>query len=231
CGFICDSTGEPGGSCDVRAQDCPAGEKCAPYSSDDDNTWDAAKCVPVTGMGAPGDPCKNEGPYSGIDDCQAGALCWDPVAPDQAVCVALCQGSEAEPSCPAQLASHCVEFDAGTLELCLPICDPLAQDCANGHLCVYFPEDFVCMYDASGADAGAVFGPCERVNGCDIGLLCLEASAGVECDQNASGCCLPLCSLSDPAACPGAGQKCTPFYPEGMAPAGHEDVGVCAVSP
>ena len=220
CDPTCDSTAGPGERCDVFAQDCVQGQKCAPYSADGDDLYDDAKCVPATGMGAPGEPCKSEGASSGVDDCQAGAACWDPNAPDQAVCVALCQGSQAAPTCPDQPASHCTSVGAGVLKLCLPGCDPLIQDCAGEDLCVMPGEDFVCVYDASGASAGMAFDPCERFNGCDRGLLCLVSTLAAECDPKASGCCLPMCSLVEELVVPRRRPICTAVYAEGMAPPG-----------
>ena len=226
CGFLCTSTGEPGGSCDLLAQDCPEGQKCAPYWSGGEMKWDLARCVPVTGVGAPGDPCTREGAYSGLDDCRKGALCWQPGGTDL-TCTELCQGSEFALSCE-DASTQCVAFDPGSLDVCMATCDPLLQDCMTGHVCVPVSDYYICVVDASG-DAGAVFDPCDRVNGCDVGLLCAIPSAATECPPDEAGCCLPLCSVMEGAACPGVGQSCVALYPPETAIPGHEDVGVCAL--
>src|SRR5687767_7832170 len=41
-----DEPEDPAFACDVWAQDCAAGEKCAPYD-DAGLSWDALKCVPL----------------------------------------------------------------------------------------------------------------------------------------------------------------------------------------
>ena len=96
-------------------------------------------------------------------------------------------------------------------------------------LCIFTGEDFVCVLDASG-DEGQVFDPCEFGNACDAGLLCRNSSVAAECDQNAGGCCLPFCDVTDPGlVCPGVGQVCMSLYEEGMAPPEFAKVGICEV--
>jgi hypothetical protein len=83
---------------------------------------------------------------------------------------------------------------------------------------------------------GAYGDPCEFINVCDPGLICLDAATvppGQPC-EGAAGCCTEICDLSDPAGdmqCAGAaeGQTCQPWYEEDSAPIGFEDVGVCAL--
>ena len=122
------------------------------------------------------------------------------------------------------------QFLKGALDLCLPSCDPLMQDCPAEDSCIANGDGFVCVFDASGPDAGAVFDPCEFANACDSGLLCLDPSSANECDPNVGGCCLPLCDLSKPdAMCPGAGTSCLSLYAEDMAPPEFANVGVCVL--
>ena len=117
----------------------------------------------------------------------------------------------------------------GVLNLCLPACDPLLQDCSGGELCIPYIDLFLCALDASG-DGGQVFDPCEFANACDAGLLCLNPSAGVECDPNAGGCCSPLCDVTDAdLVCPGVGQECLSFYGEDQAPPEFANVGICYI--
>ncbi|MFY0531321.1 hypothetical protein [Nannocystis pusilla] len=103
------------------------------------------------------------------------------------------------------------------LNLCLPTCDPLAQDCPNGLLCIHdiYDERWVCALDASG-DEGQAFDPCPHGHACDPGLHCAEPELAGECDPMASGCCLPLCDLDLPNTCPGQGQACVAWYPPVM---------------
>jgi hypothetical protein len=233
CGFICDTTGgnTTVALCDVFKQDCPEGEKCSAYAEGGGSSWNATKCVPVTGEGTPGDACTTEGGgVSGLDDCQKGAMCWDVDAENKGLCVELCGGTEASPTCSNEADFGCAVVNDGVLNLCLPDCDPLIQNCPGDDLCIPIADTFVCVLDASGADAGKAFDPCEFANSCDKGLGCFNPANAMECDANAGGCCLPFCDLSDPGVkCPGVGQSCVSLYEEGMAPPEFENVGVCAI--
>ena len=239
CNFTCekgcetDTETEPV-ACSTNLQDCPEGEKCTPYAANGADYWNATKCVPITGEGAPGDACIVEGGgSSGVDDCRKGAFCWD-IDENPDICVELAGGSEAAPTCTNE-----ADFDAVCVGevfcLCLPRCDPLVQDCQGDDLCIPINDTFVCVLDASGADTGKALDPCEFANACDKGLLCLQPSASSKCDANAGGCCMPFCDLADQAAAD-AGCKaiaddtsCVSLYEEGMAPPDFENVGICVL--
>lgn len=211
--------------CDVFAQDCPDGQKCSAWG-EGGKSWNSTKCVPVMGSQLPGEPCTIEGgEFSGLDDCIEGAMCWDVDEQDQGTCVALCTGTSEAPICAPGFG--CPLVSEPVLNLCLPLCDPLAQDCADDQVCLPWPTGFyVCLSDGSG-DAGVVFDPCEYPNTCDKGLVCLPPDTALECDQQASGCCLPMCSLiQDGEDCP-SGLDCLPVYES--QPAGFEDVGYCSL--
>ena len=232
CGFICDpETGGPTGpGCDVFAQDCPEGEKCAPYAEGGGSTWNAVKCVPVLGTGRPGEPCTAAGGgRDGIDDCEEGALCWNVDDMNHGVCVEQCQGSEANPVCDDEDKFNCAITASGVINLCFLDCDPLLQDCPGDDLCLIFGYEFLCLVDRSGEE-GQLFDGCEFVTACDKGLICLNPAAATECDLNAGGCCLPFCDFSDPnAACPGVGLSCVSLYEEGITPPKYKDVGICVL--
>ncbi|MCY1061576.1 ribulose phosphate epimerase [Nannocystis sp. SCPEA4] len=216
--------------CSVWQQNCPRGLKCVPYSADGDGAWDSLRCVPIApDPGQPGQPCTVEGSAAtGIDTCDLGVMCWDVDADTlSGTCVAMCEGSPREPVC-ADPATACASGNDGVLNVCLPACDPLAQDCAADELCIAFGDDFTCNPDGSG-DEGQLFDPCGFVNDCDPGLFCAAPAAASECDPNAAGCCLPYCDLDLPPKCPGALQQCLPWYTPGEAPSGHEDLGFCAL--
>jgi hypothetical protein len=184
--------------------------------------------VPVTGDGQPGDACiAPEGGVSGFDDCARGVICWDVDAMGHGTCVEMCSGSEAAPVCKGE-DSVCNLTSDGVLNLCLPSCDPLIQDCPGDDLCIPVDNTFVCVIDPG--DNGQVFDACEFINACDKGLACLPPPAASECDPDVGGCCVPFCDLSQPnVMCPGVGQSCVPFFEEGMAPAKFENVGICAI--
>ncbi len=225
CGVTCGTTGMAGGPCDVYAQDCPEGEKCAPYAEGGGSSWNAVKCLPVMGSGQPGEPCAAQGSgLSGVDDCAEGVLCWFLDDMDQGTCVEMCGGSKSQPICDG--ATFCaLTTGDGTVNLCFLRCDPLVQDCPGEDLCLPTYGDFICIPDTSG-EGGAVFDPC--LVACDKGFLCKDPSLANECDQNAGGCCLPFCDLTDPdLTCPGVGQTCASLYDEGMAPPAYAHIGLC----
>ena len=227
CGFICqDDT--PTGECDVFAQDCPEGEKCAAYADDGGSSWNNTKCVAVTGDGQHGDPCTTEGGgTTGVDDCALGFMCWD-VVDDKGTCVALCTGSADAPKCIDDLV--CVIANDGVLNLCLTPCDPLLQDCPGDDLCIPNGEEFVCVLDASGEE-GQVHDVCEFVNACAKGLTCQDAAtASSECDPAAAGCCEPFCEFPD-GACPAADQVCFQWFDPVSLPKDDPKlaIGVCVI--
>lgn len=234
-GNACDDPGSgfvqtpdvPGPVCDTFKQDCAPGQKCTPYS-EGSFYWDAVKCVPVTGDRAAGESCTVEGDqYSGIDDCAAGTLCWNVDDANHGTCLALCTGCIDAPTCADPVHSVCVTADSGTVNPCFSTCEPLIQDCPDGNLCIPSNDSYLCVFDASG-DNGALFAPCEFVNACDEGLACVGPGSASECDQGATGCCLPMCSLADGGrSCPGVGQVCLPIYDP--PPESYEDVGYCSL--
>jgi len=218
--------------CDPWTQDCPAGEKCMPYSGDGDNSWESLKCTPVMeNPGQTGDPCTVEGSgVSGIDSCDVGHMCWN-TDPDtgEGTCIRFCSGSPDAPSCDVA-GTACTIVNEGVLILCLPMCDPLLQNCTGGDLCIPNPMDansFICVLDASGEE-GQEFDPCEYANACDPGLYCMSSELATECDPMSSGCCLAFCDTTAPE-CAGANAECVSWYEEGMAPPGFETVGLCSI--
>ena len=228
CMFLgCADTPDPGNvDCDVWGQDCPEGQKCMPYANDGGTAWNALKCTPVVpNPDQPGEPCVVElDPYSGFDSCEEGAMCWD-VDPEtnEGVCLAMCTGSRVDPMCAPGF--YCPLLADGTIILCHPLCDPLAQDC---------PPDERCVPDSGGHDGfwecvpassgdGQYGDPCSLH--CAQGLACVGSKYVPGCQ--ADSCCTPWCSTSTPDPCPGEGQACVPWYDEGDAPEGYEDLGLC----
>lgn len=236
CPFICPPDVPPPRpfACDVFAQDCKSGEKCVPFADGGSSGWNSTRCVAVTGDQQPGDPCTAEGDLTGIDDCDFGATCWD-VDKDTRVghCVALCTGNADAPICDDP-ATRCVIENGGVLNLCLPSCNPLLQDCAGDDLCIAAGGVFVCVLDVSG-DAGQLNDPCEFINACDPGFACIPAASSSACDPNSSGCCEPFCEYMQGMSgdCPNPDQACIQWFDPmmGPAPPGLENVGICAIPP
>lgn len=196
-------------SCDVWAQDCDEGEKCAAWAEGGSGAWNATKCVEVMGDRQPGEACMVlGGGGSGMDDCAKGAMCWDVSAENVGVCVPLCAGAPEIPICPGKLV--CWSAGDGALNLCFPSCDPLIQDCPGDQICVLVGDEVDCMEDASG-EMGAVNEPCELANECDKGLACVDADlASSACMQGAMRCCQPFCEFieGEDGACPNPDQVC-----------------------
>ena len=234
-GFVPDGGGAScGEECDIwNPNDCPEGEKCTAVACEvGGSAWDSNVCREIQGTAAVGDECMytDGSGVSGNDTCELGAMCWNADA-DSGIgtCIAFCTGSPEAASCPA--GTSCTIVNNGVLVICLPGCDPLAQDCeSSNELCIPQAggEGYVCALDASG-DMAPYGTPCNYANSCNLGLICGDP-AGVpepEC-ASAAGCCTPMCSISAGEACPGTGQTCEPvFDPQ---PPGYEDVGVCTIA-
>jgi hypothetical protein len=217
--------------CDIWANDCPRGEKCMPWANDGGSSWNATKCTPLAeDPNAPGEPCtvQNNG-VSGIDDCEARSMCWNvDIETNTGTCVAFCSGSEANPTCEST-CEYCTIASEGPLILCLPECNPLAQDCGDGQGCYPTNDTFSCVPDAGG-DAGALGEPCEYLNVCDPGLVCGSPEWVPGC--RGIGCCMTLCDVLDANACASAfdGAECIPWFDDGAQPPCTAGVvGVCAL--
>ncbi len=230
CSFLgCeDMSGTPW--CDNFAQDCPDGQKCAAWADDGGFSWNALKCVDVTGTDKPGEPCTSESStrgLNGIDSCVEGAMCWDLNEEGVGSCVALCAGSLEAPVCPDGFCT----LGGEVLNLCLGTCDPLLQDCDDpADLCIPNGDNFSCVLDNSGEE-GQAGDPCEFANACDKGLICLDpATGGAGCDAAAGGCCTPFCEFPD-GACPNPDQSCVQWFDPEQLPENDPqlDIGVCAV--
>ncbi|MGH1340291.1 MAG: hypothetical protein ACRBN8_01975 [Nannocystales bacterium] len=231
-GFIVDPDG--GGmaqECDIWAQDCDKGEKCAAWSNDGGSAWNAVRCVPVNPDPAGvGETCVVEGSgVSGIDDCGAGAMCWDVDGEtNEGTCIALCEGSPEAPTC-APAGTACSISNQGVLILCLPVCNPLADECGAGQGCYGVGDVFQCAPDASGEDQGEPGDPCEFLNACDDGAGCVSPDL-VPCPAGAAGCCSSFCNVDGDGSECLAGQECVPWFEMGEVPdMCLEGVGVCSL--
>jgi hypothetical protein len=206
-----------------------------PWDNMGAGSWNATKCTPLDANPAqPGDECMVEGTgVSGVDNCALASMCWavDPET-NTGTCVSFCSGTEANPSCDDP-STTCSITNDGALILCLPDCDPLAQECSEGQGCYGVGSTFICAPNASAPDMGNYGDPCMYLNVCNPGLFCASAVGVPDC-QGSEGCCSEFCDLgsSDGAAqCQGAdqGQSCIPYFEDGQAIPGFEDVGVCFI--
>ena len=213
--------------CSLWDQDCPEGEKCNVYANDGGNSWNATRCFPIDpDPDAVGEPCTVvDNGVSGMDSCELGAMCWyvDPET-NTGTCVSFCQGTEANPVCPDP-ATHCEGRD---VTLCLPGCCPLEQDCHEGSACYPVNDTFACAPDASG-ELGAYGDECEYLNACDPYFFC-GAPEHVPGCEGSQGCCNALCFVGS-TICSDYSKvlQCVPWFEEGQAPPGYENVGACLI--
>jgi hypothetical protein len=197
-------------SCDVWIDDCPVGEKCMPYASD--ASFSHTRCIPIAeNANEVGDPCTVEGSgISGIDDCEKHSMCWD-VDPETntGTCLAMCDGSQEAPTCNEACTACDIMFD-GLVNLCLPFCNPLAQDCDRGQACRDDDDSFHCVPQAP-VEVG-VGEPCDFISGCPAGLACVSASLVPGCGPDGQ-CCTPFCDASTDTTCDDliAGSTCVPW--------------------
>ncbi|KIG19375.1 hypothetical protein DB30_02656 [Enhygromyxa salina] len=205
--------------CDVWLQDCPANQKCS---------WEIVdavahpSCVPLAANPKPpGEACTTSGdPGSGHDDCELGAMCTWLDQQNAGVCLALCSGSPGAPSCDGAVPAICQPC-SGCPSLCVPTCDPLANNCGPGYACAPNGGNFTCT-PSTNLGAGVLGDPCEYAVQCAEGFACIEGAAVAGCEQ--AGCCSPFCKLSLPE-CPNF-MTCEPWFEAGEPPP-VPDVGVC----
>ncbi len=228
CDFICPTDGAIEGQCDPLSQDCPEGEKCTAVSMTDGEPWEVNVCKPIMGNGQLGDECNIEGgKYTGEDNCDLGFICL--LTDDDGIggtCVEFCN---ADMECPLT-GVDCQVYNNGSLPICLFECDPLLQDCPDGQGCYNGTNGgWVCFKQTADPGEGQQGDICEFINQCNAGLFCAGSANFENCAG--TGCCTPFCDLDEPepdASCLDA-QECVPYWEEGQAPPGEDNIGVCAI--
>ncbi len=217
-------------ACDVWHQDCPEGQKCIPWPLTGDDAFSEARCVPLAAELSEFsclDAMADLAPPGAIDNCEEGALCWklDNLNIIPNACVPQCTGSPDDPQCPPDMSCH-VRDDQ--LALCEALrCEPERNpQCLEGRVCGFDGEgDFQCFPAHSGPNPWPAV--CAGPSDCTVGALCAPAElAPADCPLPGMHCCLQVCSVMFDD-CNVLEMICVPFFPEGTAPAGHEDVGVC----
>lgn len=213
--------------CDLFEQDCPEGEKCAPYSTTG-GSWDATKCVPILGDKAEGEPCTYDGTAAGTDDCDGTGMCFNTDQDGAGTCHSFCIGSVDSPTCPEVEGCgglSCLIGGDSTVAVCVPGCDALDQEsCGEGMGCYWVNANFQCVFAADTIPTGQ---PCAFVNDCAPGNLCVNAEELPSCEGDA--CCAEFCELGlAENPCSQDGTVCVDAF------AGVEDIcaaGVCMVEP
>ena len=207
--------------CDVWAQDCPQGQKCAPWG---EQYWSQAKCTPIADPPKQlGDECHVEGyATSGVDDCDLGQLCWHVDNETLAgYCIEMCSGSEQSPSC-ATPETTCAVLNDAILNLCFQDCHPLTQDCPEEESCQYAVTTFSCVPQSGAAQVGE---PCELITDCQAGLTCIPSQVYPGCVGDS--CCTPFCDLEEPPQCPEPGMECVAGSQQDELPPEYDNVGLC----
>jgi hypothetical protein len=210
--------------CDPRREgDCPSGQKCS-YVVDEAH-GPTNRCVDLLGDKLEGESCQRIGDS---DDCAGRRICWATAADGSAgICVGFCDLSL---SCKLSVGV-CSVSSGGLLPLCLPPCNPLAQDCYDGWGCYPDPNQrWVCDVDRSG-ELGVHGDPCSCINCCDPGLACLAGATvdaeGCGGDDGSAGCCGLICAVDQDSTCPTEVERCRPFYAPNQLMMGYENVGTC----
>jgi hypothetical protein len=258
-----DSSGDPdGGSfivradalvlpppCDPRASmACPEGQKCSAAAHPDNplvlytgRPW----CFPILGDRQIGETCQLGAEIAdGLDDCAAGT-CVDilDLGDGSGVCLEFCSPpliGEGPQVCAGStdfcFRPHCADCLIG---FCVPACDPLAQNCAEGTACVEAgsnsQDGFTCR--AVALDAPSAGEPCTPGFDCAPGTHCLQADEVGAPECAGEPCCAPLCDQQAVNECPGKdfGEVCRPFYAVPFDPveepygAQYKQLGICAL--
>lgn len=170
--------------CTPGSSSCPTGTQCSIWHRCEAEADELAEF---------GQSCEV---VDGLRTCVEGSRCVG------GICLPEC---DVEHPCP--LGDAC-----GLTRVCGPVCDLLAQDCANGWGCVLSSA-----VDGTGQcvpqGAGQLLDPCHKLNDtCSSGFVC-GSCGGSQLD----GCCVPFCESDT---------DCPPEVPEcGFAPGA--TVGIC----
>jgi hypothetical protein len=167
-----DTTGGPdadvGDVCNPVSQTgCAAGEKCAFIIDDLDLGAGHVGCAP-DGTQARGAECTEAAAVGGTDNCVRGNDCY------RGTCMEICTTVNDQCS-----DGSCVPFSDGAgnplpINICLPNCNLLTQDCpAEGEGC-YLAGNAVCV-GAGTADLGET---CMFANSCLPGMVCVGSDEG-----------------------------------------------------
>ncbi|MBC8072266.1 MAG: hypothetical protein IAG13_28350 [Deltaproteobacteria bacterium] len=144
-------------------------------------------------------------------------------------CERLCTGTAQDPACPE--GYFCAQGWGLNDVVCVPDCDPLAQDCPSAtDACNLMSGQWGC-YPRDSTTKGDARWPCSFPNDCAPFFACVREEDFAGCSNSHGACCAPICDLEDPdadsvCAAAGLGLSCKPWPPEGE-PAGYDHVGAC----
>ncbi len=213
------------GACNAVAQTgCTVGEKCAFVLDDPDTGAGYVGCV-VDGSQAIGDACTDASVAGGSDDCTAGGDCY------RGVCHEIC--TTVNDQCAV---GACVTFQDALgeplpIEICLPPCDVLAQNCPGaGDGCYLAGGASVCV----GAGVGQLGDSCTAANQCSPGMVCIGSTEGGFVCRDFCGPWMECFDAGgDPVSCAcGSCRACGPAelcfaIGDGVGGVAHDIAGVC----
>ncbi len=195
--------------CSTYTEDCPDDQKCMPFSDDGGDAWNALTCVEVTGQGLHGDPCTVKiTSVSGLDNCALHHMCLGNPDTLMGQCISFCDGSPEEPSCGPPNTS-CIITNEGVLNICLPSCDPLLQNCPENHGCYPVNDTYTCVPSGASENSGLESDPCGFINNCQSGFACTQTEKLINCMS--AMCCAPFCDLTEQDSCT-LETMCRPIY-------------------
>ena len=232
-----DMGGGQDGECSLILQDCPEGLKCVPWNMSGGIFPDGVRCVDAPpNPDMVGEMCTVTGGFgSGKDTCAKGSFCFDLDNDSMGSCVEFCSGTPETPKC-SNPGEKCTVFFDPPVPLCFVKCDPLVQDCPIGQGCymdeaMLGSEGFVCMPTVLAPNENGDYGDlCFNQAGCAPGFSCIYPENVPGCKYEY--CCSPWCNIvENPELCASLDPKmeCVPWYPEGMATPGYEEVGICGI--
>jgi hypothetical protein len=151
----------------------------------------------------------------------------------EGACLPFCAGTPDAPTC-ADPALVCARIDhQWPIDLCVPVCDPLAYDCPDAGLgksimaCAPASVGFGCILRGN-LNAAADGEPCDDHRDCTGPALCAPTADVFGC-THPGGCCAAYCDITAPATCPpGPGNHmCVPYdlAPPGAPP----ELGLCTL--
>lgn len=215
-------------TCDTLFQDCPRGEKCAPFSKYIPGQWDAVRCVPVQPVpDRVGEACVVlRGLYDGVDSCEPGSICqYFSDESGWGVCVRLCDPYLA-PECSLP-NSVCVYEGGGLFARCRFLCNPLAENCWGDLRCESSGPGKEPYCTSTPSDGGEHAQHCVFQHDCAEGYACVSALDVPSCQSDS--CCTPYCDTLKQEPCPEQPvQECKAWY-EADPPIGAENLGYCGV--
>ncbi len=166
-------SGTPVGDCNAVSQTgCQPGEKCGFILDDPMSGLGHTGCA-ADGTAALGEACTNPAAAGQSDTCAAGGSCY------QGTCHGIC--TTVNDTCAG--GTSCVAFNDIDFDMCLPNCDPIAQDCPGDDACYLLPSGSVCAGVFMDSQPGEA---CTAANGCTAGAGCFGDP----------GMCLRYCSLT-----------------------------------